>query len=480
MEPQTAEAGEAYLNAMNFRSLIEWMTAEALLSRPEDPLMFIKSIIDEKIVERSTGDKYHPDNAVTYIKQCYAAASAAADENGRILIRPRRISTNPIGSGTVAGPDPALTKRLAVLEKVIHSCRAIAMQLDPSETTTIIIKQACVVLNAERATLFIHERGTNMLSLKVAEGAADIQVPFGKGIAGTVAATGKLVNIIDAYSDPNFDSQYDLKTGYKTRSILCVPVRDGEGKIVGVMQVLNKISTDKEHGFSELDEEITTILAAQAGIALHNARTHALACFSRERVKDVLGIVQDMHRDLGFNPLMFTISTRVQRLVNSDRCTLYIIDRVKNELWTLQGEVNIRVPINQGIAGAVAQTNQSIRLDNAYEDPRFKKDFDQKHGYKTQSVLAMPLRNHLGEPIAVVQLINKCGDAGVFSTDDEELLGTFLQIAGPILENSQSHFAKTTNHTEETGTEFTGKIVPRGAPEVVEMNVISENDEEEM
>ncbi|KUF96943.1 UDP-N-acetylglucosamine--peptide N-acetylglucosaminyltransferase SEC [Phytophthora nicotianae] len=238
-------------------------------------------------------------------------------------------------------------------------------------------------------------------------------------------------------------------------------------------------AVDKKAFFSDEDEEFLTILAAQAGVALNNADTHTVACIARERVKDVLSIVQDMHRDLGFISLMFTISTRVQRFVNSDRCTLYIVDRAKNELWTLQGEVNIRVPINQGIAGAVAMNNEAINLENAYDDPRFNKDFDQKLGYQTRSVLAMPLRNGSGEVIAVVQLINKLDASGVFSTDDEELLGTFLQIAGPILFNSHSHLKiASSQNKEEVGTEFTGKST-RGGQEIVEMNVISENDEEE-
>ncbi|EGZ23908.1 hypothetical protein PHYSODRAFT_486013 [Phytophthora sojae] len=465
MDPQTAEAGEAYLNSMGFRSLIEWMTAEALLSRPDDPLTFLQSLLQEKIGERKSGEKFQAEHTLAYIKQCYAAASASADENGRILVKPRKFAPPPpsVNSPTPElGSDPVLTHRLSKMEQVIQACRVIGSELDPMEATKIIIKQACSVLNAERATLFIYERSTDML-----------------GIAGTVAATGKAMNISDAYADPNFDSQYDQRNGYHTRSMLCVPVRNGANNTVGVMQVLNKISVDKTASFSDEDEEILTILAAQAGVALHNADTHAVACIARERVKEVLSIVQDMHRDLGFISLMFTISTRVQRFVNSDRCTLYIVDRAKNELWTLQGEVNIRVPLNQGIAGAVAQENVPINLANAYDDPRFNKDFDQKLGYQTRSVLAMPLRNSSGEVIAVVQLINKLDASGVFSTDDEELLGTFLQIAGPILFNSHSHLPISSSQSkEEVGTEFTGKST-RGGQDIVEMNVISENDEEE-
>ncbi|OWZ23302.1 Dual 3',5'-cyclic-AMP and-GMP phosphodiesterase [Phytophthora megakarya] len=478
MDPQTAEAGEAYLNSMGFRSLIEWMTAEALLSRPDDPLTFLQALLQEKIGERKSGEKFLPEHTLTYIKQCYAAASASADENGRILVKPRKFAPPPAVNTPAAhhGNDPALVHRLSKMEQVIQACRIIGSELDPTEATKIIIKQACAVLNAERATLFIHERATDTLVLKVSEGATDICVPYGKGIAGTVAATGKAMNISDAYTDPSFDSQYDQRNGYQTRSMLCVPVRNGANNTVGVMQVLNKISIDKKASFSDEDEEILTILAAQAGVALHNADTHAIACIARERVKDVLGIVQDMHRDLGFISLMFTISTRVQRFVNSDRCTLYIVDRAKSELWTLQGEVNIRVPLNQGIAGAVAMNNEAINLPNAYDDPRFNKDFDQKHGYQTRSVLAMPLRNGSGDVIAVVQLINKLDSSGVFSTDDEELLSTFLQIAGPILFNSHSHL--TVSSKDGGGTEFTGKST-RGGQEIVEMNVISENDEEE-
>ncbi|TMW63215.1 hypothetical protein Poli38472_002156 [Pythium oligandrum] len=480
MDPQTAEAGEAYLNSMGFRSLIEWITAESLLSRPEDPLVFIRSIVQEKLSERPASEKYQADHALTYIKQCYAAASASADENGRITIRPRKIAAsasnnNSSASGATAA-DAALTKRLAVLEKAIHASRLINIHLDPVEATTMIVKQACVVLNAERATLFIYEKSTNMLVLKVSEGAADIRVPFGTGIAGTVAATGKSVNIVDAYADPNFDSQYDKYTGYKTKSILCMPVLNGENNIVGVIQVLNKIGTDKDAIFSEIDEEILGILAAEAGVAIHNARTHRMAVVARERVKEVLGIVQDMHRDLGFSPLMFTISTRVQRLLHSDRCTLYIVDHNKNELWTLQGEVSIRVPISLGIAGAVVQTNATINLEDAYNDPRFNSDVDQKHGYTTRSILAMPLRNHNEEVIAVIQLINKLDEPGVFSSDDEELLSTFLHIAGPILASSQSHLPKTAT---EGSSEFPGKVGRPAHAEVVEMNVISENDEED-
>ena len=198
---------------------------------------------------------------------------------------------------------------------------------------------------------------------------------FPKGIAGMVASTGKLINIGNAYADPNFDSQYDMQTGYHTRSVLCVPVRNGQGKVVGVMQALNRSGTaiEKETGFTDMDEEILTILAGQAGIALQNAQSHKVALMSKSRISEILDIIKDMHNNLGINSLIFTITQRIQRLANSDRCSLYLLDKSKNELWTLQGEVNIRIPSNHGICGTVAENGEIISIDNAYDDPRFSK-----------------------------------------------------------------------------------------------------------
>lgn len=209
---------------------------------------------------------------------------------------------------------------------------------------------------------------TEELVLNVAEGAENIRVPFGKGIAGTVAATGKCINIEDVYTDPRFDSHYDQQTGYKTKTLLCAPVYNGEGQIVGVMQVINPLSGGP---FTDVDEEVMGILAAQAGIAVHNSMVHRMAVQTKEKVKSLLDIVHAMHGDLGINSLMFTVTQRVRMLVDSDRCTFFLIDKTKNELWSIQGEMNIRIPVTQGIAGVVAQTGDTVNIKNAYEDPRF-------------------------------------------------------------------------------------------------------------
>ena len=133
-----------------------------------------------------------------------------------------------------------------------------------------IMERTSTVLQADRSTLFLVDRKTREIWSKVAQGSdmVEIRVPIGRGVAGTVAATGETINIPDAYADPRFNQEVDRRTGYRTRTILCAPIRDGQGTIVGVAQVLNKAGGP----FTRDDEDLLAALSAQAFIALDNAR----------------------------------------------------------------------------------------------------------------------------------------------------------------------------------------------------------------
>ena len=126
------------------------------------------------------------------------------------------------------------------------------------------------MLDAERSTLFLNDEKTNELFSRVAMGDSlgEIRLPNTAGIAGTVFTTGKTVNIPYAYADLRFNPAFDKQTGYFTRSILCVPVINNDGKIIGVTQVLNK------RGGTFSDEDVSRLKAftAQVSISLENAK----------------------------------------------------------------------------------------------------------------------------------------------------------------------------------------------------------------
>jgi signal transduction protein with GAF and PtsI domain len=97
--------------------------------------------------------------------------------------------------------------------------------------------------------------------------------------------------------------------------------------------------------------------------------------------------------------------------------------------------VNIRIPMDQGIAGNVATTGHLMNIPDAYEHPQFNQAIDKKSGYRTRAILCMPIKSG-DQIIGVIQLINKVVGTGVFSTDDEDIMMIFLAIAGPILATS--------------------------------------------
>jgi len=134
----------------------------------------------------------------------------------------------------------------------------------------LLVEEAKQLLEAERATVFLLDVKRRQLWSKVALGTDAIRVPLGRGIAGTVAATGKSLNIPDAYRDGRFNPEVDRQTGYHTRSMLTVPMKNNHGEVIGVFQVLNR----KKGGFDQRDEELLAILAGQAATSAENAQLY--------------------------------------------------------------------------------------------------------------------------------------------------------------------------------------------------------------
>jgi len=462
-----SEGAADYLSKTNFKSLIEWLTAEVLFHRPEDPLAFVREVASDKIAKRG-GAPHDARDFDAYLQECYEDPSVDSEA--------AMTGKAAGGSGGAAALGETDLGRLKVLEKLIVASRSIAKTLDPFDATANIITETCNLLEADRATLFKLDPERGALKLMVAEGAEDIFLPLGVGIAGSVAQTGDVINIADAYEDGRFDRSHDDKTGYRTKSILCVPVRDAEDTVVGCIQAINS----SNGSFSEIDEEILGILCAQAGVALRNADLYSLAVKSHEKVRGLLEVIRAMHDNLGINSLMFTITQRAHTIVDADRCTFFLANHASKELWAMQGEVDIRIPMDKGIAGAVATDGELINIHDAYEDSRFNQEIDRKSGYRTRTILCMPLLGSDGKVVGVIQLINK--RFGVFDHEDEEIMTVFLNIAGPIIENSQL-FQASASKAETSGTEFSGKTVQRtpssSSAGFAGSAVIEEGDEEE-
>lgn len=148
--------------------------------------------------------------------------------------------------------------------------RAISSELQLTALLQKIMETTTTLLEADRSTLFLCDEKTTELWSVIAQGVNSVTIRFPShlGIAGSVFTTGQTINIPDAYQDPRFNKEMDKKTGYYTKSILCTPVINKEGKIIGVTQVLNK----RGGPFTKTDENRLLAFSAQASIAIENAR----------------------------------------------------------------------------------------------------------------------------------------------------------------------------------------------------------------
>jgi len=153
--------------------------------------------------------------------------------------------------------------------------------------------------------------------------------------------------------------------------------------------------------------------------------------------------------------LLKRIIETATEVMEADRSTLYLIDEETQELVSqiIQGEesIQIRIPIGQGVAGWVAQTGETVNLIDAYKDPRFHVNVDQKTGYTTRSILTMPLRASQGQIIAVIQVLNKSNGLA-FSEEDEQLLEAISAQATIFLENASlyAQVVQANNELSET------------------------------
>ena len=155
------------------------------------------------------------------------------------------------------------------LSEILAICRKMNSERDLSALLDLIAREATTLLDCDRASIFILDREKNELWSKVALGSDEIlRFDARMGIAGAAVLTGHTINVRDAYSDPRFYTAIDGQTGYRTRTILAVAVRNLRGEIIGAFEVLNK----RQGVFISRDEETLDALASHAAIAIETAQ----------------------------------------------------------------------------------------------------------------------------------------------------------------------------------------------------------------
>ena len=167
--------------------------------------------------------------------------------------------------------DYSLPTKSDPLVSLVKISRSITALTDIDELLRVIAEETKNAIQADRCTVFLWDKDSDELWSKVALGldsSKEIRFPADKGLAGYVVKTGESLNIVDAYNDSRFNPEVDLKTGYRTKTILCMPITNNNREIIGAFQVLNKI----DGVFTKNDEDLLVAIGGSASIALENAQ----------------------------------------------------------------------------------------------------------------------------------------------------------------------------------------------------------------
>ena len=197
-------------------------------------------------------------------------------------------------SSIPASTDP--TRQLRNLHTLLEVSKAMAKEVRLDNLLQVIMDKTTEIMEADRSSLFLYDESSNELWSKIAQGLElkEIRFPVGVGIAGDVAKTRQITNITDAQCDPRFNSAFDRQTTYRTRSVLCAPLINTDGKLVGVIQTLNKKGGET---FQQEDEALLEALAAHVVVALERARLTE-AYVEKQRMEQALKLAHEIQMSI--------------------------------------------------------------------------------------------------------------------------------------------------------------------------------------
>lgn len=178
------------------------------------------------------------------------------------------------------------------LYALLELSKSLSSEVDLDSLLGVVVEKASSVIDAERTSVFVYDPVSDRLSSRIAQGVGGevIELPPGEGIAGDVARTRSVANIPDAYVDPRFSPDADRRTGFLTRSVLCAPIFTPRGRLLGVIQSINKRSGG---AFDVQDESVMEALASQVAVAIERAQMTEVYV-ENERFEQALQVAQDI------------------------------------------------------------------------------------------------------------------------------------------------------------------------------------------
>jgi signal transduction histidine kinase len=355
--------------------------------------------------------------------------------------------------------------------------RALTGELSIHALLKRIVSKVSELTDADRASLFLIDEDRGELWSIVAEGVEDgkLRLPQGTGIVGAVARTGVGLNLADVYADPRFDPSVDERTGYRTRSLLCMPLLDADGQPMGVVEALNKRGGEV---FSVEDERLLEAVGHQMAIALTNTLLYKEL---KEQAGDLDAAREDLARrvseldllsaldhslagEIDLEGTLDVVVGRVGELTDADAVSVAILDeetggaRFRGAVaGKLTEVVDFVSPHERGIIGDAIVTREVTLTDDARADPRHDRELAEKLGLVPGPLLVVPVE-HEDRILGAVQVMRAPGRPP-FGEGDQRFLRLLAARVALALDAAQRRAqAQRDEQLKKIGTMLSGIV----------------------
>ncbi|MDF3818266.1 SpoIIE family protein phosphatase [Leptospira sp. 96542] len=362
-----------------------------------------------------------------------------------------------------------LQESLSKFRSLLHISSILNANLDVHQLLPLIMLYSKDLLEAEASSLFLLDEAQFLYcEVGLGEKGEIIQeyarMELGEGIVGMVAKDKKPIALEDAYADERFDPTMDKKTGFKTKSLICVPLFV-DGRLIGTLEVINKTSN---RIFNHSDLEYLLALSEVAAIAIQNANIKDRL---DKRILE-LSLLYEFERltvsEKSLPELGKWILNRILEYLGATSGTIYLANNTDQILTILAAKgipedayAQIKVPYGTGVAGWVASEKENLIIHNLDLDPRYNKLAHYK--FESKSLISAPLI-YQNELLGVISINNKISGYA-FNHSDLELLATIANRLSNTIKNAQL-FHQVVDSNKELGRakEIMKKIMPSNLP----------------
>ncbi|XP_077862679.1 dual 3',5'-cyclic-AMP and -GMP phosphodiesterase 11A-like, partial [Saccoglossus kowalevskii] len=353
-------------------------------------------------------------------------------------------------------------------EFFLELVKDISHDLDLRRLNSKIITNVSLLLDAEHSTLFLLEgpKGKETLVMHSPcsnssspiffsklqdneQNSNPIHITLGEGTVGKVAVSGYPIILTNVDKDPTYEEAFHQCGVYQVKSLMCMPIKNSEDGIIGVVEVINKNPDGGK--FSRDDSKLLETYLTFCGIGITNAQVFRNYMKEYDRNRALLEVVHDLFEEqTSLENVVQKVMQRAQTLLKCERCSVLLLKDPTDAVMTFTRMFEMTTAVNghsdtsystgevkliNGVVKHVAETGDTLNINDAQNDPRYDSDQDNDSGFRTRSILCMPIRDNKFRIIGVAQIVNRT-DGCVFDDNDEQLFEAFTIFCGLGINNT--------------------------------------------